>query len=249
MNLNLLIMITTKCNMSCPHCLFSCSPYNKHASDLNLKKALNFIKTIPKEVNINEISIYGGEPTLDYKRLKFLIRRLPSAKRIKILTNGYFKNKTELEKFELFCKWFSKKKYLIKISNDIFHDVFQDRNLLNQLIKKYSNLVWKRREDSREFIKMGRWKKHPNLFTKPPSCTLKREIIIIEQDGKIDFCCGGYPAAIGTFKETFNDIIKKRHDFINYLKKHEGKITHNTCKKCRRLFSQHFRTPLDTRWG
>jgi len=229
--------------------MFFCSPYNEDSSDLDLKKAIDFIKTIPKEVEINEICIYGGEPILDYKRLKFLVKHLPETKRIQILINGYFKDKTEIKKFKSFCAWFNKHNYLIKISNDIFHDVFQDKNLLNQLIEKYPNLVWKRREDPKEFIKMGRWKKHSTLFVKPPNCTLKRETIIIQQDGKINFCCGGYSAAIGTFRETFESIIKKRHDFINYLRKHEGKITHNTCKKCRKLFSKHYRIPLDTRWG
>lgn len=59
MNLDLGIMITTKCNRSCPHCMFFCSPNNKDAGDLDLKKALNFIQTIPTNVKIDEISIYG----------------------------------------------------------------------------------------------------------------------------------------------------------------------------------------------
>lgn len=249
MELNLGIMITTKCNRSCPHCMFFCSPYNQDDSNLDLKKALNFIKTIPSEVIINEICIYGGEPTLDYERLKFLIKHLPKAQRIQVLTNGYLKDKLDLKKFIIFVKWFRKENYLIKISSDIFHDIFQDKDLLNGLIAKYPNLVWKRREDSGEFIKMGRWKKHPTLFTKAPNCTLDRETIIIQQDGKINFCCGGYSAAIGTMDETFSEIICKRHDFINYLKKQKGGITHKTCEKCREIFAQYFNTPLDTRWG
>jgi len=249
MELNLGIMITTKCNRSCPHCMFFCSPNNKEAADLDLSQALNFIKTIPQKVDINEICIYGGEPILDYKRLKFLIKRLPTARRIQILTNGCLKNKTEIKKFETFCQWFLRKNHLIKISNDLFHDIFQDKNLLNQLIEKYPNLVWKRREDTREFIKMGRWKKHPTFYLKPPNCTLTRETLIIQQDGKVNFCCGGYSAAIGTFQESFTEIISKRHNFLNFLKKSEGHVIHNTCNKCRILFSQYFKVPLDTRWG
>ena len=148
MNLNLGIMITTRCNRGCPHCMFFCSPNNKDASDLDLKKALDFIKTIPSKVNIDEICIYGGEPTLDYKRLKFLLKRLPTTKRIQILFNGYLKDKKELTKFKSFCTYFSQKNHLIKISNDVYHDAFQDKNLLNQLIEKYPNLIWKRREEA-----------------------------------------------------------------------------------------------------
>lgn len=168
---------------------------------------------------------------------------------MQVLINGYVKDDIELKKFTSFCKWFSQANHVIKISNDIYHDMFQDKELLDGLTKKYPNLIWKRREDASEFIKMGRWRKHPTSFAKPPNCTLRSETIIIQQDGKINFCCGGYSAAIGTFKETFNDIIKRRHEFISYLKTCEGTITHDTCKKCRKLFSQYFKSPLDTRWG
>ncbi len=168
MSLNLGIMITTKCNRSCPHCIFFCSPRNKKASDLDIEKALDFIGTIPKKTKVNEICIYGGEPTLNYTRLKYLIKRLPETKRVQILTNGFFRGGSELKRFESFLKWFDKDNYLVKISSDVFHDVFQDRKILNKMVKKYPNLIWKRREDIREFIKMGKWKKHPTLFTKPP---------------------------------------------------------------------------------
>ena len=242
-------MITTKCNRACPHCMFFCSPKNKKAVNLNIDKALKFIKTIPRMVDINEICIYGGEPTLYYKLLKYFISRLPRARRIQILTNGYFKDKKQLNKFELFCKWFNKKNNFVKISNDKYHDIFQDRKQLNELIKIYPNLVWKRREDPKEFIKMGRWQKHPIIFTKPVNCILRIESINIEQDGKIDFCCGGYSSAIGTIKEDFQDIIKKRHKFLKFLREKEGKITHDTCKRCRQYFSEYFKTSFDTRWG
>ena len=249
MKLNLGIMITTKCNQSCPHCLFNCSPKNKTASDLDLKEALEFIRTIPREVEINEICIYGGEPTLNYQRLKYLISRLPKAEKIQILINGYFKDKAELKKFEIFCRWFNKDRCLIKISNDIFHDVFQNKQTLNYLVEKFSNLIWKRREDIKEFIKMGRWRKEPSLFLKPPNCTLEIKTLIIQRDGKINFCCGGYSAAIGTVKDSFGEIIRKRSEFIGFLKKSEGEISHSTCKKCRWLFAHYFKTPLDIRWG
>lgn len=242
-------MITTKCNRNCPHCMFFCSPQNKDASNLDLKKTITFIKTIPKNTKINEISIYWWEPTLDYKRLKTLIKQLPKTKKLQILTNGYLKDKIETKKFELFCKWGVQNNTLIKISNDVFHDIFQDKSLLNNLISKYNNLVWKRRENTEEFIMMWRRKKHPTLFIKSPNCTLATKTIIIQQDGKINFCCGGYSAAIWNFEEKFDDIIKKRHEFILFLKKHEGKITHNTCEKCRELFSEYYKTPLDRRWG
>jgi len=249
MKLNLGIIITTKCNRSCPHCLFFCSPNNKNASNLNLNNALRFMQTIPKKVKINEICIYGGEPTLNYKRLKYLIKNLPKAGRIQILTNGYFKDKKDLKKFKSFCKWFNKTNNIIKISNDAFHDIFQDKQQLNKILEEFPNVIWKRREDIREFIKMGRWKKHPSLFVKPPNCTLKIETIIIQQDGKINFCCGGYSSAIGTINDSFKEIINRRHEFIKFLKEKERNITHKTCKKCREYFSRYFKMPLDVRWG
>src|SRR3990172_12381336 len=54
------LQITTKCNMRCAHCLFSCAPNKgQHMSLTTFHKALKFSKSYDEY-----ISVGGGEPTL-----------------------------------------------------------------------------------------------------------------------------------------------------------------------------------------
>jgi len=87
------IMITQRCNLSCPYC-FANEFTNTNTEDMtidNFKKALDFIKTDPLE----RVGIIGGEPTLhpDFARMLEIIINDDSIKRAIIYTNGVFINR------------------------------------------------------------------------------------------------------------------------------------------------------------
>ena len=64
------LRITSKCNMQCPHCLFSCCPgKGKHMPMDVLAKALEWA-----EAYGDHITIGGGEPCLHPKFLEILIK-------------------------------------------------------------------------------------------------------------------------------------------------------------------------------
>ena len=53
------LQITTKCNMLCPHCCYSCNKNGKHADWMTLVDAVAFARQ-----HTDSIAIGGGEPTL-----------------------------------------------------------------------------------------------------------------------------------------------------------------------------------------
>jgi MoaA/NifB/PqqE/SkfB family radical SAM enzyme len=78
------IQITTKCNMSCAHCCFSCNLQGENMSSDIFKKALEFCDEHDQLVTIG-----GGEPTLHPKFRSFLRKALKHKyEHLLVVTNG-----------------------------------------------------------------------------------------------------------------------------------------------------------------
>lgn len=84
---NLCIELTRRCNMACPHCMRG-EPENK---DMNVK-ALEILLPHFKENGIPELTLTGGEPTLNPKAILTILNLLKkygiSLEHVYLVTNG-----------------------------------------------------------------------------------------------------------------------------------------------------------------
>ncbi len=77
------LQITTKCNMACPHCCYSCSMKGKHGDLQTIKDSIRFA------LDYTEIiSIGGGEPTLHPDFFEILKTCLWEFDSVWMATNG-----------------------------------------------------------------------------------------------------------------------------------------------------------------
>ena len=78
------LQITTKCNMNCAHCCYSCSMRGKHMDNHLIQQAIDFAESIDNY----SIAIGGGEPTLHPQFFDILKRSLQVFDNVWLATNG-----------------------------------------------------------------------------------------------------------------------------------------------------------------
>ena len=78
------LQITTKCNMSCAHCCYSCTHRGKHADYNTLMQAI----ICASEHDDETITIGGGEPTLHPRFFDILAECLTMFSYVWLATNG-----------------------------------------------------------------------------------------------------------------------------------------------------------------
>jgi MoaA/NifB/PqqE/SkfB family radical SAM enzyme len=78
------LQITTKCNMTCAHCGFSCGKNVKHGELSVIEMGIEFCS----KMNDESISIGGGEPTLHPKFFQILKRCMFNFNFVWLATNG-----------------------------------------------------------------------------------------------------------------------------------------------------------------
>lgn len=100
---NLIFIITYDCNLNCSYC-----PVKKTKKNINLKVIEQTFKKINK---INKIKFFGGEPLLEYKKIKHIVKKSPTASKFEITTNGTLLNKEKIS-------FFKKNNFEIRISID-----------------------------------------------------------------------------------------------------------------------------------
>ncbi len=74
------VQITTRCNMLCPHCCYSCTAKGEDMSFKVFKKALEYDEC--------SLAIGGGEPTIHPRFEKFLLYALAKCDYVWMATNG-----------------------------------------------------------------------------------------------------------------------------------------------------------------
>lgn len=82
----MLIQITNRCYMNCPHCMQNSNPRGQHMTEETFAQVLDFCREAQPMV----VSVTGGEPTEHPQWLSMTrdLMRLKSVKILSILTNG-----------------------------------------------------------------------------------------------------------------------------------------------------------------
>jgi organic radical activating enzyme len=134
------IMITSKCNFKCRHCMFSCNAWGKHMSDDNIKIIGNFIR----RNNPYEINIYGGEPFVDTEHFDKCFDEFYSKDvNFHISSNGSFlADEKKIQYVWDTCRKMQNNTSslggAIRISNTIFHDECRT----DKMKKRLGSLKW-----------------------------------------------------------------------------------------------------------
>lgn len=231
---DLVIEITRKCNMKCKHCL--------RGDSQNIDIDLSYIdKLFEHTQDIYCLSITGGEPTLNIKAIKHIIK---SAKQHNVEIHSFFlatngKKITKTFVHTLLDLYYICSEYdrddasCVCISQDKYHENIQQKN--EDLLKPlsfYSETAKTTDFEQISLIKMGRAKNLSNA-TQP-----YRYGISIERndetsyhiDGNTTLTSTGYilPECDYEYAETEKIAIghaTKMNDFIKYIKeKHHEQI-------------------------
>ncbi|EGO5995623.1 radical SAM protein, partial [Enterococcus faecalis] len=80
---SVVVNLGARCNASCEHCCFSCSPTKKEALDKN--EVINLVENFSNNPKIKTISFTGGEIFLNYPFLYNLLKIVNSSGKISTL--------------------------------------------------------------------------------------------------------------------------------------------------------------------
>ena len=124
----LFVILSTKCNFTCEHCINSSGPYSTRFTLTSLEETLisDFINT---EIRVDTLSFTGGEPTLHLDAISRIQSNIKRPIRYAITTNGSF-DRNFNSVFE------AVKLDEITISFDKFHKSFISPTRIEKLIKK-----------------------------------------------------------------------------------------------------------------
>ena len=104
------LQITTRCNMTCEHCCFSCTA---KGDDMTLETASNALALVAGDY----ITIGGGEPTIHPKFNDILINAIGECEGVHVITNG------SIAKTALLLHKLAKAEVIgAELSQDDFHD-------------------------------------------------------------------------------------------------------------------------------
>jgi len=122
------LQITTRCNMSCEHCGFSCGKKGYDMTLETFKKCLEFE---------DSIAIGGGEPTIHPDFWNFFGSAVERSEHVWMATNG------SMENISIALANLSKnnENFTCVLSQDYYHDEIEDRviNSFNNNIKNVEN--------------------------------------------------------------------------------------------------------------
>lgn len=238
------LQITTKCNMHCPHCCFSCTNKGKHMSLDVFQAAVK----LAYEWDSEFIYIGGGEPTLHPKffpMLEFLLRyKNYGFDNIEMTTNGSV-TKTMKRLFRILHgedrRIYFAKRLSLAVSLDIYHDPIDPeieqmvrkaveirRRHTGDLVNDYPYVYIKSFSKDAEVVSAGRAK--VNNLNSNNSCAC--DSMFVKPSGNIHFCgCENSPI-IGN---VFNGIDPKWMDVYNSqswneycIKEYKGDLCQST---------------------
>ncbi|NSS06688.1 radical SAM protein, partial [Enterococcus faecalis] len=94
---SVVVNLGARCNASCEHCCFSCSPTKKEALDKN--EVINLVENFSNNPKIKTISFTGGEIFLNYPFLYSLLKIVNSSGKIStLISNGFWGREIETVK-------------------------------------------------------------------------------------------------------------------------------------------------------
>lgn len=75
------LVITNNCNLRCKYCYEGKNKLNENMSEKTITSTINFIKKQIEKSSKNIISIHGGEPFLEFERMKYVVSKINELKR------------------------------------------------------------------------------------------------------------------------------------------------------------------------
>ena len=108
------IQITTRCNMTCEHCCYSCTDKGEDMSFNVFKKALEF--------DGETVALGGGEPTIHPQFNDFLLYAITNVENVWLATNGKLADKALM-----LSKLARRGVIACELSLDIYHDPIDDK--------------------------------------------------------------------------------------------------------------------------
>lgn len=131
------LQITTKCNMTCEHCCYSCNMKGKHMDNATLWRALDVAQGLGNE----SISIGGGEPTMhpdffdilktclnsfDYVWLATNGSKTKKMRRLAAILDGTDYETPDIDEYDEICQ---EDKLGVALSTDYYHDPIDSKIL------------------------------------------------------------------------------------------------------------------------
>lgn len=128
----LVLIMHKKCNAECSICCFSCNPESHEK--LKLQNMLSYIDQAKDIEDITSISITGGEPFLEYRTLKQLVKKsTDNGMSVSTITNGYWATS-----YEKAYDWLSELQSLglkhLNISHDKYHKEYVPSEYVKNLL-------------------------------------------------------------------------------------------------------------------
>jgi len=234
------LQITTKCNMTCAHCCFSCGKNGKHADYNTIIDAIAFVR----DIDDGAITIGGGEPTLHPRFFDILRHCLEDFDYVWFATNGsqtktmfrlsdildgydyenldnYYTCSTEEIMNDYDCHpgdiIYQENKLTVALSQDYFHDQIDNKiiELWTKKANQHKHSGYEIRDVSRHVIKEGRAKITGEGFEDGCVCS----DIMIKPNGDLKLCGCLKSPIIGNIyngiEEKYQGIINNDSGYIN----------------------------------
>lgn len=208
------LQITTKCNMKCQHCGFSCNKNGKHGNFDVILDCINFIGK-----NDDYIAIGGGEPTLHPHFFTILNLCLNRFDCVWFATNGSKTHKM-LRISDIISGYdeeiYQQNKLSVALSLDYFHDPIDKRIIeIWKSRSKSDNCYEIRSVEYSHLISSGRARKISG--TNEDACICSD--IFILPTGKIKLCGCEKSPIIGNvwsgFDPRWEDIIQNDEKYLD----------------------------------
>ena len=172
------LQITTKCNMTCPHCCFNCDMKGIHGTKQTILDAISFINDYEDEV----ICIGGGEPTLHPDFFEILEKCLYGFDYTWLATNG-----SQTDSMFSLADIMINNEYTdledslrVALSQDSFHDPIN-----KEVINLWEHNTWEiRNAGTGGLLNQGRTKENQLAANDGCACTSH----LIQPNGKIRLC-------------------------------------------------------------
>jgi len=200
-HVDLSIMPSLKCDLTCPFCMYYCSPKNNLT--LNIEKLKAFLKTVDWK-KVTNVGFYGGEPAIKTALYQQFINLIPKTIPRFTITNGTWS--TSPRRTKNFLNFCSRNRLVVFVSGTHYHQKFQDRNVL----QKRAGQGRVRLKDEDELHPMGRLQKE--CWTCTHKCLWHQQPIrlAVFPTGHIIFqnCDGVYPV-VGDCSNIFTEVFRK----------------------------------------
>jgi hypothetical protein len=210
------IMPSLECNLTCNMCMYDCSPNSKIT--LDIEKYKTFHQTIDWK-KVTAFGFYGGEPSINTPLYDQFVNLVPQNIIKFIISNGSWSSYVEsTKKFLNFCKINNLR---LMVSGTPEHLKHQDRLFLEKIYK--SNIIQMKLKDDDKIHPMGRARNIIKNHKCTNKCLWQKQPIrfAIFPTGHIIFqnCDGVYPVIGHITRNTFENAFKH----AIYIRKH-------TCK-------------------